>query len=75
MFTKSTSFFLDDKVLIIYILYMATLKPQILLTLNDDLLKRIDDFRFKNRINSRSEATRQLIEAGLTTKKTKTKKK
>jgi len=44
---------------------MTTQKPQILLTVDDDLLKRIDDFRFNNRINSRSEAIRQLIEEGL----------
>lgn len=50
----------------IYITYMKTQKPQILLTFtDDDLLKRVDDFRFENRINSRSEAIRQLIEAGL----------
>jgi metal-responsive CopG/Arc/MetJ family transcriptional regulator len=30
-----------------------------------DLLERIDDFRFENRINSRSEAIRRLIEEGL----------
>jgi len=48
-----------------YITCMTTQKPQILLTVDDDLLKRIDDFRFNNRINSRSEAIRQLIEEGL----------
>jgi len=31
----------------------------------EDLLKRIDDYRFENRINSRSEAIRRLIEEGL----------
>lgn len=44
---------------------MTTQKPQILLTLDADLLKRINDFRFSNRINSRSEAVRLLIEEGL----------
>jgi metal-responsive CopG/Arc/MetJ family transcriptional regulator len=44
---------------------MTTQKPQILLTMEEDLLKRIDDFRFDNRINSRSEAIRRLIEEGL----------
>ena len=43
--------------------------------MEDDLIKRIDDFRFDNRINSRSEAVRQLIEAGLATTKPKSKKK
>jgi len=44
---------------------MPTEKPKILITLEDDLLTRIDDFRFENRINSRSEAIRRLIEAGI----------
>jgi metal-responsive CopG/Arc/MetJ family transcriptional regulator len=44
---------------------MPTEKPKILITLEDDLLTRIDDFRFGNRINSRSEAIRRLIEEGL----------
>jgi metal-responsive CopG/Arc/MetJ family transcriptional regulator len=48
-----------------YITYMATQKPQILLTIDDNLLRRIDDFRFNTRVNSRSEAIRQLIEEGL----------
>lgn len=43
--------------------------------MDKELLNQIDDFRFDNRINSRSEAVRQLIEAGLTVKKTKIKKK
>lgn len=57
---------------------MPTQKPQILLTLDDILLKMINDFRFNNHINSRSEAIRTLIEAGLKvseTAKPKTKKK
>jgi len=44
---------------------MSPAKHKILLLLEDDLLKRVDDFRFENRINSRSEALRQLIEKGL----------
>jgi metal-responsive CopG/Arc/MetJ family transcriptional regulator len=59
-----------------YITYMATQKPQILLTIDDNLLRRIDDFRFNARVNSRSEAIRQLIEKGLKKQeKPKTKKK
>lgn len=57
---------------------MPTKRPQILLTLDDDLIKRIEDFRFNNRIASRSDAVRKLIEAGLKvsgTTKPKTKKK
>jgi metal-responsive CopG/Arc/MetJ family transcriptional regulator len=44
---------------------MPTEKPKILITFDDDLLKRIDDYRFENRINSRSEAIRRLIEEAL----------
>lgn len=53
---------------------MPSDKPKILFVIDQELLKRIDDFRFDNRIASRSEAVRQLIEAGLATK-TKSKKK
>ena len=44
---------------------MATDKPRILLTLDKELLERIDDFRFDNRINTRSEAIRRLIDEAL----------
>jgi metal-responsive CopG/Arc/MetJ family transcriptional regulator len=44
---------------------MPSKKPKILLTVDDDLLERIDDFRFENRINSRSEAVRRLIKESL----------
>lgn len=54
---------------------MPSDKPKILFVMEKELLKRIDDFRFNNRINSRSSAVRQLIEAGLATTKPKSKKK
>jgi hypothetical protein len=44
---------------------MPTEKPKILITIESDPLIRTDDFRFDNRINSRSEAIRRLIEEGL----------
>jgi metal-responsive CopG/Arc/MetJ family transcriptional regulator len=44
---------------------MPTEKPRILITIEDDLLEKINDFRFDNRINSRSEAIHRLIEEGL----------
>ena len=50
---------------------MGTNKPQILLTLDKDLLKRINKFQKENKYFSRSEAVRQLIEAGLKTKSPK----
>jgi len=40
---------------------MATKKPQILLTLDDELLERIEDYRYENRIPTRSEAMRRLM--------------
>lgn len=38
---------------------------QLLLTLPKELLKKIEDYQFDNRIPSRSEAIRNLIEKGL----------
>jgi metal-responsive CopG/Arc/MetJ family transcriptional regulator len=55
--------------------FMPTEKPKIILVMEDALLTRIDDFRFNNRINSRSEAIRQLIETGLEIKAPKPKPK
>ena len=46
---------------------MPTKKPQLLLTVNKDLLKRIEKFQKAKKLFSRSEAVRQLIEAGLKT--------
>jgi len=53
---------------------MATDKPRILLTVEKDLLERIDDFRFENRIHSRSEAIRRLIDESLKKYEKKAKK-
>jgi len=44
---------------------MVTKKPRILLTIEESLLNQIDDFRFENRINTRSEAIRRLISEAL----------
>lgn len=40
-------------------------KNKILLPLPDELLEKIEDYQFDNRISSRVEAIRQLIEKGL----------
>jgi len=58
-------FYIEKIPSILYIFSMPTENPKILITLNADLLTRIDDFRFDNRIDSRSEAIRRLIEEGL----------
>lgn len=44
---------------------MTIEKAKILITLEGTLLTYIDDYRFNHRVNSRSEAIRQLIESGL----------
>lgn len=44
---------------------MSSKKPKILLIVNDELLERIDDYRYGNRIPTRSEAIRKLIEESL----------
>jgi hypothetical protein len=48
-----------------YIKHMPSEKPKILLIVDDQLIERIDDFRFSNRINTRSEAIRRLIDEAL----------
>lgn len=45
--------------------YMPTKKPRYTIIVDDELLKRIDDFRFENRYSSRSAATLELIRLGL----------
>lgn len=44
---------------------MPTEKPRYTVIVDDELLKRIDDFRFENRYPSRSAATIELIRLGL----------
>jgi len=44
---------------------MPTEKPRIILVMEEDLMQRIEDFRYENRIPTRSEAVRQLIKRGL----------
>ena len=44
---------------------MPTEKPILTFAVDEELLKRISDFRFDNRIETRSEAIRMLVEKGL----------
>jgi metal-responsive CopG/Arc/MetJ family transcriptional regulator len=44
---------------------MPTKKPKIIFVADDELLERLDDFRFDNRINTRSEAIRRLLNEAL----------
>ena len=48
---------------------------KILVVIDKDLLEQVEDFRYSNRIPSRSEAIRKLVEAGLITKSQKSKNK
>ena len=44
---------------------MPTEKPRYTVTVDEALLKEIDDFRFENRFPSRSAATLELIRLGM----------
>lgn len=43
---------------------MPTEKPRYTITLDEEMLKRIDDFRFENRFPNRTQATLELIRIG-----------
>jgi len=47
------------------IVTMPTEKPKLIFVADEDLLKRIDDFRYENRIPNRSEAIRRLLDEAL----------
>ena len=40
-------------------------KPIINITIDEELLKRIEDYQFENRIRNRSQAIAQLIQKGM----------
>ena len=44
---------------------MATKKPRYFITVDTDMFQKIEDFRFNNRYQTRSEATVKLIRLGL----------
>lgn len=44
---------------------MPTEKPRYTITLDEEMLKKIDDFRFENRFPSRTQATLELIRIGI----------
>lgn len=44
---------------------MTTDKPRYTITVDEELLKRIDDFRFENRYPNRNKATLELIRLGM----------
>ena len=44
---------------------MPTEKPKLLIVFEENMIERIDDYRYENRIPNRSEAIRRLIEDSL----------
>ena len=44
---------------------MATKRARYMISVDDDMFKAIEDFRFENRYQTRSEATAELIRLGL----------
>lgn len=46
---------------------MATEKPRYSITVDDDMFKDIEDFRFEKRFQTRNQATIELIRLGLET--------
>lgn len=44
---------------------MATNKPRYTVSVDDEMFKAIENFRFENRFQTRSEATVELIRLGL----------
>ena len=52
---------------------MATEKQRYTISITDEMFQAIEDFRFKNRYQTRSEATAELIRRGLQALEQKTK--
>jgi metal-responsive CopG/Arc/MetJ family transcriptional regulator len=48
-----------------YKVFMPTEKPILTFAVDEELLERLNDFRFENRIETRSEAIRMLVEKAL----------
>ena len=44
---------------------MATKKPRYMISVDDEMFDKIEDFRFEKRFQTRSEATAELIRLGL----------
>ncbi|CDQ22616.1 ribbon-helix-helix domain-containing protein [Halobacillus karajensis] len=44
---------------------MPTKKPIISVVLDEEMLEKVDDYRFENRIGSRSKALNELIKKGI----------
>ena len=44
---------------------MATKKPRYMISVDNEMFEKIEDFRFEKRFQTRSEATAELIRLGL----------
>ena len=53
---------------------MPTKQPVITMIFPEDLLNKVEDYRYENRIPTRTEAIRQLLEKGLKQHEKETKK-
>jgi metal-responsive CopG/Arc/MetJ family transcriptional regulator len=53
--------------LIIEVVFIATNKARYTVSVDNELFKKIEDFRFDHRFQTRSEATAELIRLGLGT--------
>lgn len=49
------------------VMALPTEKPRYTITLDKEMLKKIDDFRFENRFPNRTQATLELIRIGIET--------
>lgn len=52
---------------IVEVIKIPTEKPRYTITLDEEMLKKIDDFRFENRYANRTQATLELIRIGMET--------
>jgi len=52
---------------------MPTEKPRFTITVTDEMLKEIDDFRYDNRYPTRTQAVNELFRIGIETLKKQTK--
>ena len=65
MISEVKKIIVEDQMKMIYLNFMPTKKDILNFAVDADLMKRLDDFRFGNRINTRSEAIRRLLDEAL----------
>lgn len=65
---------IEDHKKIYYLIVMPAKKNILNFAVESDLMKRLDDFRFENRINTRSQAIRRFLDEALKKYEKKSKK-